>query len=176
MKRTKTSKIKRTKPVKWNDDRSRQAYKLASLLGATDEQMAEVMGVDINTIYYWKRTKPEFLEAVNAGKALPDDEVERSLFQRAIGYSHPAEDIKVCDGHIVKTPIMKHYPPDVTACIFWLKNRRREKWADVNKLLPSPVNLTQINLSGFSRKEKLLIEKLGLLEKYGDAEQLPPHD
>ncbi len=27
-------------------------------------------------------------------------------------------------------PTIKHYPPDTTACIFWLKNRQRDKWRD----------------------------------------------
>jgi hypothetical protein len=25
---------------------------------------------------------------------------------------------------------MRHYPPDTTACIFWLKNRRPDLWRD----------------------------------------------
>jgi len=58
--------FKRTiKPVKWNDDRCRQAYTLAFLFGATEEQIAMAMDVDINTIgsvrnqNSWKHYKKE---------------------------------------------------------------------------------------------------------------------
>ena len=34
------------------------------------------------------------------------------------------------NGQIVITPTIKHYPPDTTAGIFWLKNRQRDKWRD----------------------------------------------
>jgi len=163
--RTKHSnrKIKRrTKPVKWNDDRPRQAYILAFLFGATEEQIAMVMDVSIPTITYWKRVHPEFLAALQEGKQEPDQQVEQCMFQRACGYSHPDTDIRVVDGQIVKTPFVRHYPPDVTAGIFWLKNRMRGRWCDVNKTIPQAINLTQINLTGFTREEKLALEKMGM--------------
>ena len=157
-------KVKRpgSMPVKWNDDRIRQAYILAFMFGATDEQIATAMNVHIHTINYWKRTKPEFREALQEGKREPNEQVELCMFQRACGYSHPDIDIRVVNGEIIETPIIKHYPPDVTAGIFWLKNRMREKWADVNKLTPLNVNITQMNITGFTREEKLVIEKMGM--------------
>ena len=57
-------------------------------------------------------------------------EVSASLYQRALGYSHDDVDIKVVRGKIVKTKIRKHYPPDTTAAIFWLKNRQKHNWRD----------------------------------------------
>ena len=38
--------------------------------------------------------------------------------------------IRVVDGAIAMTPIRKVYPPDTTAAIFWLKNRKPEEWRD----------------------------------------------
>lgn len=149
-------------PGKWNKDRCRQAYMIAFLFGATDEQIAMTMDVHVHTINYWKRTKPEFLAALQEGKLEPDQQVEKCMFQRACGYSHPDIDIKVVNGEIVKTPFIRHYPPDVTAGIFWLKNRLRERWADVNKPTLADVNITQINLTGFTREEKLALEKMGM--------------
>lgn len=34
------------------------------------------------------------------------------------------------DGDVVREQIIEHVPPDVTACIFWLKNRRSSEWRD----------------------------------------------
>ena len=53
-----------------------------------------------------------------------------SLYHRANGYSHPDVDIKVIDGEIVQTELIKYYPPDATSAIFWLKNRQPKKWRD----------------------------------------------
>jgi hypothetical protein len=69
--------------------------------------------------------------ALAAGKAEADGRVERSLYMRAVGYSYDAEKI-FCDknGNVTKVPYREHVPPDVTAQIFWLKNRDRAHWRD----------------------------------------------
>jgi hypothetical protein len=41
-------------------------------------------------------------------------------------------DAKTGAEHIV--PYTEHYPPDTTACIFWPKNRRRDKWRDKHEI------------------------------------------
>ena len=58
-----------------------------------------------------------------------------SLYQRAVGYSY--ETIKIfCDknGNVTKMPYREHVPPDVTAQIFWLKNRDPAHWRDAWQL------------------------------------------
>ena len=99
-------------------------------LGATDQELADYFGVDVRTLYRWKNTSAEFRQALKAGKEEADDRVERSLFERALGYERDEVDIRVVSGEIVKTPIRKFYPPDTTAAIFWLKNRKPAEWRD----------------------------------------------
>ncbi|QIB38135.1 helix-turn-helix domain-containing protein [Rhizobium oryzihabitans] len=106
-----------------------QAEKLCEQ-GLTDKQLAEFFGVSDRTIQRWKIEYPEFCQSLKVGKDISDEAVERSLFQRAIGYSHPDVDIKVIDGQVVKTEVTKHYPPDTVAAIFWLKNRKPKDWRD----------------------------------------------
>jgi hypothetical protein len=55
-------------------------------LGAKDVEVARFLPVDPSTIYLWRIQHPEFSESMKIGKALPDDRVERSLYQRACGY------------------------------------------------------------------------------------------
>lgn len=105
------------------------AEKLAKL-GLTDKEMADVFGVSEQTLNTWKKRHPKFLESLNSGKAIADMQVAEKLFQRATGYEHPEDDIRAVNGEIVITPTIKHYPPDTTAGIFWLKNRQRTKWRD----------------------------------------------
>lgn len=106
-----------------------QVQKLCRL-GATDAEVADFFAVDRTTVWRWGHAHPEFAEAMTLGKGPADDRVERSLYHRAIGYEHPEDKIFIRDGEPVVVPTVKHYPPDTTAAIFWLKNRRPDLWRD----------------------------------------------
>lgn len=107
--------------------------------GATDQELADYFGVDVRTLYRWKNTQPEFRQALKAGKEAADDRVERSLFERALGYERDEVDIRVVAGEVVQTPIRKFYPPDTTAAIFWLKNRKPAEWREkVESVISGP--------------------------------------
>ena len=56
-------------------------------LGATADQVADTLKVTRNTLYVWAVSIPAFGEALRVGKAANDDLVERTLFQRAMGYT-----------------------------------------------------------------------------------------
>lgn len=127
------------RPSKYKPEFVEQARKMCALLGATDRELAEFFEVSEATLNTWKIEHPEFLEALKSGKESADARVEKSLYQRAIGYSHPEDDIRtvaIGDGmsEITITPTVKHYPPDTTACIFWLKNRRKDQWRDKQEI------------------------------------------
>jgi hypothetical protein len=61
---------------------------------------------------------------------------ERSLYQRANGYSYEAVKIFMPANRAkpVYAPYIEHVPPDVTACIFWLKNRDPQHWRDSQQM------------------------------------------
>jgi hypothetical protein len=118
------------RPSSYKPEYAAQAEKLCKL-AATDIEIADFFEVDIRTIYRWKEAHPEFCHALKTGKELADERVERSLFARATGYEHDEVDIRVIGQEIVKTPIRKYYPPDTTAGIFWLKNRRKDQWREM---------------------------------------------
>ena len=124
------SRQKRGRPTDYRPEYAEQAERLCRLLGATDKDLAEFFGKSEQTINAWKKTQPEFLEALKRGKMLSDANVADKLYQRAMGYSHDAVKIMVVGGEVQQVPYIEHYPPDTTACIFWLKNRQREKWRD----------------------------------------------
>ncbi|NTU49297.1 MAG: hypothetical protein HGA87_00110 [Desulfobulbaceae bacterium] len=99
--------------------------------GMTEAQAAKKLGVSVATFETYKNRYLEFLEAIKRGKAPVDFEVENALLKRALGYK--VDDIHVSNymGDVTITPIIKVYPPDVTAAIFWLKNRQPARWRDV---------------------------------------------
>lgn len=123
------------RPSSYKPEFAKQAVKLCDL-GATDEDLAEFFGVNVRTIARWKIEHDDFCQALKAGKAGADDRVERSLFQRAVGYSHDSVKILTVSlgnnagSEVREVPFVEHYPPDTTAAIFWLKNRRPEQWRD----------------------------------------------
>ena len=104
--------------------------------GATNAELAEEFGVTVPTIQNWKLKHPEFFAAIKLNKPLADERVERSLFERATGYSYPAVKIFMPAGasEPVIAEYVEHVPPDPTAMIFWLKNRKPEEWRDKQEL------------------------------------------
>lgn len=118
------------RPSSFRPEYAEQAAKLAKL-GATDIQIADFFEVSEQTINAWKNSFPEFLESLKAGKDEADQRVERSLYRRALGFEHEAVKI-FCnkDGEVTEVPYREIVPPDTTACIFWLKNRKRTEWRD----------------------------------------------
>jgi hypothetical protein len=109
-----------------------QAAKLCAL-GAIDAELADFFCVSMVTINNWKSWHADFARGIRVGKDQADDRVERALYSRAVGYTFDAVRIFVPKdgGGPVLVPYREHVAPDVTACIFWLKNRRSEKWRDV---------------------------------------------
>jgi hypothetical protein len=117
------------RPTKYKAEYAEQAAKLCAL-GATDAQLADFFQVSVSTVNLWKSQHPKFSESIKVPKSQADDRVEQSLYRRAMGYEHDETDIRAVAGELVMTPIRKHYPPDTTAAIFWLKNRRPAEWRE----------------------------------------------
>ena len=76
--------------------------------GLTDEQIAKNIGITLSTFYEWKKKYSDFSESLKKGKEVVDYEVENALLSSAL------------EGN-------------TTAQIFWLKNRRPDKWRDKQK-------------------------------------------
>ena len=73
--------------------------------GLTDEQIAKNIGISRSTLFEWRKKHKDISNALKKGKEVVDMEVENALLKSAL------------DGNI-------------TAQIFWLKNRRTNKWRD----------------------------------------------
>jgi len=132
------------------------AYNYA-LLGATDADLAVFFQVDVSTINNWKIDYPEFFESLKRGKSEADAVIASKLFHRAKGYDHPEIVTASFQGQITDTmEVVKHYPPDTTAAIFWLKNRQPAMWRD--RIETENVNL---NHDMTPEEAERVIKKLG---------------
>ena len=71
--------------------------------GFTNEQIAEKLGINPDTLYQYQKKYPEFSETLKKGKQIVDYEVENALLKNAL------------EGN-------------VTAQIYWLNNRKPKQW------------------------------------------------
>ena len=119
------------RPSAYRKEYAEQALHLCRL-GATDHDLALAFHASVSMIKRWAATHAEFRAALKVGKEAADQRVERSLYQRAVGYHYDAVKIFMPAGakKPVYAPYVEHVPPDVTAQIFWLKNRDPAHWRD----------------------------------------------
>lgn len=105
--------------------------------GLSNEQIAHNIGINQDTLYEWQKRFPEFSEAIKKGKEVVDREVENALLKRALGYEYDEvtqepvtdKDTGITEMRVTKR-VTKQIVPDVTAQIFWLKNRKPDEFRD----------------------------------------------
>ena len=135
--------------------------------GVIDEDIAKKLGIVYSTLREYKKKYSALSAVLKKGKEVIDFEVENALLKRAKGYEY--EEIKTSiekgindkeNKKVEKTT--KHMPPDVTAQIYWLKNRKMKEW--------QRLELERLEVE----KQKLAIEKEKLIivqAKSGQAEE-----
>lgn len=100
--------------------------------GLTDEDIAHNIGINVRTLYRWKKTNEQICQSIKKGKEVADYIVENALYKRALGYTTVIHEDKLDkDGYVhegLKREV--HIPGDVGAMVFWLKNRKPDKWRD----------------------------------------------
>lgn len=99
--------------------------------GLTDEEIARELTLHHSTLYRWKGKYPEFRKAFAETKPFIDALVEDALLKRALGYTYQESEVRTDEqGRTVEKNVIRQMVPDVTAQIFWLKNRQPERWRD----------------------------------------------
>lgn len=99
--------------------------------GLIDTQIAENIGIATSTLYDWKKKHPEFLEALKNGKEVADAQVVNALHQNATGFYYWEETV-TNTGAVVT--VKKYSKPNVTAQIYWTKNRIPEDWREKQEI------------------------------------------
>ena len=116
-------------PTSYKPDYCTQAHNYC-LLGATNEDLAGFFDVTRRTIDNWIASHADFAAAVRSGRVVADMRVVRCLYERAVGWQQTVERTVLLQGKEKVLKNVVNHPPDVRACIFWLRNRRRESWGD----------------------------------------------
>lgn len=119
--------------------------------GATEKDICEKLGVSVSAFSEYKNRYPELLEALKINKEIADQRVINALYKSAVGYeydeirttyiegenqarsaSSPAKSSAATKKLVVK--VTRRVLPNVTAQIFWLKNRLADHWRDKQQL------------------------------------------
>ena len=114
-----------------------------AMQGLNNEQIAKNLGINIATLYKYKADNEELNEALKKGREVADFEVVNALHENATGYwkeeqivsqkktvsyNKEGKRIEVTEPCIVT--VEKWYPPNVTAQIYWTKNRMPKEFSD----------------------------------------------
>lgn len=95
--------------------------------GLFDEQIAENIGIKRQTLYNWRMKHSDIFDALKVNKDVADRHVENAMFNNAVGFEYE-EEMVTNAGEVVT--VKKYSKPNVTAQIFWLKNRKKDEWRD----------------------------------------------
>ena len=114
------------RPTKFNKVFNSQVEKLASK-GATVIEIADFLGVSIQTFYTWQKAHKEFLESYQAGREALCDMIEKeSILKRALGYVKKTAKMDQYTGEVRE--VEEEVIPDWRAGEALLKVHKPEKW------------------------------------------------
>ena len=124
------------RPTLFDPDMCEQAHNYC-LLGATNDELAEFFDVSPRTIDRWIAERADFGDAVHSGRVAADARVARAFMAARSVTTAPSSVRSSYRGELKTVTSTIHYPANVQACIFWLRNRRRQTWRDAPNDPPS---------------------------------------
>lgn len=120
--------------------------------GLTNKQIAGNIGITEQTLYTWLKKHPDFAEALEKGKEVVDFEVENAMYKSALGHWEEKEIVDSKTGEVVDV-LVEFVKPNVSAQIFWLKNRKPHMWREKQEVQHSGQLDSNVNLSNLSEEE-----------------------
>lgn len=142
--------------------------------GYTDEDISKLLGVAYSTFREYVKAKPALSAALKRNKAIADIRVEESLYEKAtkrtivkqvplkLKRTYIEDGYVLTEEYVEVTEIEEEIPPDTTAMIFWLKNRKPNEWRDKRDIEHSGEITNNVNaLNNLSEDELRKLANLG---------------
>lgn len=60
-----------------------------AMQGATNTEIADILGINVSTLYEWQNNKPEFAKALRAGRHISNGELLNAAFKASTGFLQP---------------------------------------------------------------------------------------
>lgn len=122
---------RRGNPTKYDPDIHPALVRSLARTGFTAEEIAAKLQVSKSTLYEWRRRHPELSDALKEGRDFADGMVEDALYKAALGFKRKTvRRVRAADGSQRVEETVEQVPPNATAALFWLKNRRPDLWRD----------------------------------------------
>ena len=102
--------------------------------GMTEKEICKRLAITTTSLYNYKKKHIDLFNALKETKEYADEQVENSLYKRAMGYEYDEiiQEVETdSDGKVLKKKMRKmkkHVVPDVTAIMAWLANRKNSVW------------------------------------------------
>lgn len=157
--------------------------RLSCLLGATNAELASKFNLlKEGTISEWIARYPDFAAAIKAGREGADQDVANAMYLKATGrWTQPAHKIVAKVEHLLNpgtgqyeavksehiVPYIEHFPPDMTAAIFWLKNR--QGWRDKKEVHETRDETKRVTVELSERAKQHIAELKQLLFREDEA-------
>lgn len=118
------------RPTSYTPDHAHRA-RLAWEIGATDTQVAMLIGISESTLARWCARHPAMAEARQAGRDDADTRVKFALYRRAIGYDYTETRILLPFGakEPLAVPVTRHKHAEANAGFRWLAIRQPAQWS-----------------------------------------------
>lgn len=154
--------------------------------GLTQAQIAKNMGIALSTLKEWIKKYPAISAALKKGKELADYEMENALYKKGTGYTvtlrkpiklkeveYDNNGKKISEKEKIEYAEVEEYiPPDVTAQIFWLKNRKPETWRDKREAPPEKEEYEDDGfITALKQTAKEVFDGTGAVETMSDKER-----
>lgn len=124
----------------------------------TDKEIAEKLGVGYSTYRKYKKDSVALKGAIATGKDKANQEVEKSLYKKCLGYKYTEEvatkvkeEVLAADGktilvkeNVIVSEVKKYSGPDLGAQKFWLTNRQGIKWKEDPNKVANDKKLTKL--------------------------------
>lgn len=155
-------------------DHNRMVFWLC-LAGMTEYEIATVFGVAEPTISVWKKTRPDFLAAMQAGRAEAVATAAHSLFRVGNGFSIDEEKLipnrvkeydpdtgKISKEYteVLRVPVTRYFPPNVTALLKFLAAKYPEVWGDRSEVVHSGRINHSLDASTLSKKKLKMLQQI----------------
>ena len=140
-------------------------------MGAINQTLAAQFEVSRSTIDRWIAAIPDFRHAVQQGREAADGAVVSALFARATGMERKMTRVFCHNGQPITVDYMVELPPDVRACMFWLRNRQPQQWREARPLADAAADLgvSEPAESGRSAQAEV-VEGAAATEDQGEAD------
>lgn len=125
-------KTKARHAIEFDRRRHPKAIRKIALLGLSQAESAEYLGISPSLFSHWLRDHQEARIAWNEGARVVDADVANALLKSALGYNYTKTTLKERDGsedsYEETTVEDMHVQGNVHAQMFWLANRQRKQW------------------------------------------------